>query len=96
MSVLDMVFERKLEIEKLAKGHGVRNIGVFGSVVRKEEKPGSDIDFLVEFEDGRSLFDLIRLKNELAALLAMPVDVVTQGALHWRIKEEVLKEVRFL
>lgn len=54
MSVLDMVVERKCEIEKLAEGHGVRNIGVFGWVVRQQEGSGSDIDFLVEFEDGRS------------------------------------------
>lgn len=54
---------------------------VFGSVARGEERPESDIDFLVEFEPGSSLFDLMDLEAELAALLGVSVDVVSVGGL---------------
>lgn len=88
----DLVVNKKHEIVRLATNHGVTNVSVFGSAVRGDDGPGSDIDLLVEFEEGRSLFDLIRLRDALTALLGRPVDVVTKDALHWRIKDEVLKE----
>ncbi|HHY70192.1 MAG TPA: hypothetical protein GX519_00680 [Thermoanaerobacterales bacterium] len=52
----------------------------------------SDIDFLVEFEEGRSLFDLIRLKQELEALLGKSVDVVTEKSVHPLLKERIKAE----
>jgi uncharacterized protein len=54
---------------------------VFGSVARGEDTAESDIDFLVEFEPTSSLLDLIHLEDDLRALLARPVDVVSLGAL---------------
>jgi len=57
---------------------------VFGSVARGDETPTSDIDFLVEFEPGSSLFDLLHISEELEALLGMPVDVVSAGGLKGR------------
>jgi predicted nucleotidyltransferase len=66
---------------------------VFGSVARGEDQAGSDIDFLVEFEAGSSLFDLIHLQDELSALLGCRVDVVSVGGLKPRdahILEEAL------
>ena len=56
-------------------------MSVFGSVARGEETPTSDIDFLVEFEPGSSLFDLLHIKEELETLLGVPVDVVSVGGL---------------
>lgn len=56
-------------------------MSVFGSVARGEETPTSDIDFLVEFEPGSSLFDLLHISEELEALLGVPVDVVSAGGL---------------
>jgi predicted nucleotidyltransferase len=54
---------------------------VFGSVARGEHTPRSDIDFLVEFEPGSSLFNIVRLEDALSELLGCPVDVVSAGAL---------------
>jgi predicted nucleotidyltransferase len=54
---------------------------VFGSVARGEAGPDSDVDLLVEFENGSSLFDLLELTDELHDLLGVEVDVVSVGAL---------------
>jgi predicted nucleotidyltransferase len=54
---------------------------MFGSVARGEDGPSSDIDFLVDFEPGSSLFDLLHLQDELAELLGCDVDVVSTGGL---------------
>ena len=51
------------------------------------------MDFLVEFEGGRSLFELIRLKYDLEDLLGRPVDVVAKESLNWRIRDDVTMEV---
>ena len=50
--------EQKGEILRLAEMHGCRNVRVFGSVATGENKPGSDLDFLVDLDSGRNLFDL--------------------------------------
>lgn len=64
-----------------ARHHGADHVRVFGSVARGEERPGSDIDLLVRFEPGRSLFDLMGLEEELGDLLGVHVDVVSEGGL---------------
>lgn len=68
-------------------------MAIFGSVARGEERQGSDIDLLVEFEPGSSLFDLMRLEDELSALLGVQIDVVSAGGLKDRdddIRREAL------
>jgi predicted nucleotidyltransferase len=85
---------RRKEILELAARNGASNVRVFGSVARGEERPDSDIDFLVNLESGRSLLDLARLLRELTTLLDRPVDVVTEAGLRPRIKPQVLKEAR--
>lgn len=54
---------------------------IFGSVARGDEHPVSDIDFMVKFERGSSLFDLMDLEAELAELLGVRVDVISAGGL---------------
>ena len=56
-------------------------MAVFGSVARGDDHPGSDIDFLVDFQPGSSLFDLIHITDELTELLGRPVDVVSRDGL---------------
>ena len=65
---------------------------MFGSVVRNEARKSSDVDLLVKMERGRSLLDRIALKQELEDLLGCKVDVVTERALHWYIRDRVLEE----
>jgi predicted nucleotidyltransferase len=75
---IEMLRSRREEILAIAARHGASNVRVFGSVVRHEADDRSDVDFLVDFEQGRSLFDLAALADELEALLGVPVDVGTR------------------
>ena len=72
--------------------YGVMHASIFGSFVRGEQTPRSDVDFLVEFEPGRSLLDLSGLRLEMKGLLGREVDVVTHNALHPRLKDRILRE----
>jgi predicted nucleotidyltransferase len=75
------------EIKNTASHHKGRAIAIFGSVARGEETTDSDIDFLVEFDQGSSLFDLADLEDALSALLDRQVDVVSLGGLLPRDRE---------
>ena len=92
MSQDQLVREKRGEILRIAAEHGAREVRIFGSVARGETGPESDVDFLVELEAGRSLFDLGGLQMELESLLGCRVDVVTVRGLKARIRERVLRE----
>jgi predicted nucleotidyltransferase len=83
---------RRDSILAIAGRYGARNLRVFGSVVRGEADAASDIDFLVELEPGRSLFDLGGLLIELQEHLHCKVDVMTPAMLKVHIRERVLRE----
>ena len=91
MTLNDLRKERE-HIKKIAQKHGAGNIRVFGSISRGEEGPDSDIDFLIDFEEDRSLFDLVGLKLELEEFLGHKVDLVTENAMHRLISSKVMKE----
>jgi len=80
------------EILDLAARHGARNVRVFGSLARGEGREGSDLDLLVTLGEGRSLLDLVGLKQDLEDLVHRPVDVVTERALSPYLREHVLSE----
>ncbi|MBI5027034.1 MAG: nucleotidyltransferase family protein [Nitrospirae bacterium] len=65
--------------------------GIFGSYVRGEQKEGSDLDVLVEFEEGANLLDLVGLAIFLEEKLKLKVDVVPESALRKEIKDIVLR-----
>ncbi|KAF0153612.1 MAG: nucleotidyltransferase [Ignavibacteria bacterium] len=83
---------KKEDILKLANIFGVKEIRIFGSVARNKQDRGSDIDFLVEMEKNKSLFDRFGFKHELEQLLQQKVDVISIKAIHGRLKENILKE----
>jgi len=83
---------RRDEVLRIAASYGARNVRVFGSVARGEVGPKSDVDFLVEMEEGRSLLDLVGLWQDLENLLGCKVDVVEPEGLHWYIRDRVLQE----
>jgi uncharacterized protein len=72
----------------------VRSFRVFGSIVRGEAGPDSDIDILVEFEpDARiGLFEFARLQRRLSEVLGRHVDLVTPDALHTSLRQQILSE----
>lgn len=76
-----LVEAQREAIKSLVHRHKGRAVAVFGSVARGDESEGSDIDFLVEFQKGSSLFDLGDLQDALAELLGHPVDIVSLGGL---------------
>jgi uncharacterized protein len=83
---------KRKDILRIASKYGARNVRIFGSLARGEARGDSDIDFLVDMEPGRSLFDLGGLLMDLQNLLAQKVDVVTEKGLRPRIRDRVLKE----
>ena len=86
------ILARREEILRIAAEHGARDVRLFGSVVRGEEGTSSDVDVLVHLDDDRSLLDHVALIQDLGALLGCKVDVVNEEALHWVIRDQVLKE----
>lgn len=88
----DEVQAKRDLILAIAKRYGISNVRVFGSVACGQDRPDSDVDFLVDLDLGRTLFDLGGFLAEVEQLLARKVDVVTDKSLHWYIRESVLKE----
>jgi hypothetical protein len=81
---------------RIAGRYRARNLRVFGSVVRGEADAASDVDFLVELEPGRSLFDLGGLLMDLQEHLHCKVDVMTPAMLKPRVRERALQEALLL
>lgn len=80
------------QIRKVAASHGATEIHLFGSQARDDAQAGSDLDLLVKLAPGRSLLDLVAIKQDLEDLLGCPVDVVTEEALSPYIRPQVMKE----
>ena len=72
--------------------YDVEKASLFGSVVRGEDSPDSDIDILVEFSGEKSLMDLAGLRIDLEELLGRKVDVLTFESLHPLLKDRILAE----
>src|SRR3989338_1042744 len=81
----------------LEKTYGVQEIGVFGSVVRGEDTPFSDIDLLFNIEKNKenaiSVFDLVDMKLYLENLLGKTVDIVDKKSVKPRFKQKIFNEV---
>ena len=92
MGIDEILKPKREEILHIAAKHGAHNVRVFGSVARGEARPDSDVDFLVEMETDRSLFDFCHLIRDLQDLLGRKVDLVEPVALHWYIRDQVLQE----
>ena len=92
MAIDELLEDKREEILRIAAQHGAYNVRIFGSAARGEARPASDIDVLVEMEPGRSLLDHVALKQDLEDLLGRNVDVVTESALHWYIRDRVIEE----
>ena len=94
MAPSDLLEQNRDEILRLAARYGATDVRVFGSVARGEAHEGSDVDFLVRMEPGRSIFDLAALVAELETLLGRPVDVVPDDAIYWLLRRRILSEAQ--
>ena len=82
----------KEKIIPILKEAGVTRSALFGSYVRGEENETSDIDILVDYPDGKSLFDFVSTKMELEDVLGKKVDLIEYKTIKPRLKEYILSE----
>ena len=93
MNVIEIL---KNHEELIKQKYGVKRIGIFGSFARGEAKEGSDIDVLVDFNEGAKTFDhFMDLKFFLEDLFGRRIDLVTASALRPQLKEVILREVTY-
>lgn len=92
MRLRDRITDLSDSIRATAAAHGARDVRLFGSVARGDDAGGSDVDFLVSLEPGRTLLDLARLELRLEALLGQRVDVVTANGLREPVRSAALRE----
>jgi hypothetical protein len=92
MDVKELLKEKREEIIRIAAKHGARNVRVFGSALRGDAGPDSDVDFLVDTGPERTPFSPGGLLADLEELLGRNVDILTEDGLHWYIRERVVKE----
>jgi predicted nucleotidyltransferase len=82
--------------EELRAKYKVKEIGVFGSYVRGQQKKQSDIDILVEFEVVPGLLKFIELEDYLSELLGVKVDLVRKSSIREELRDTILQEVVML
>jgi hypothetical protein len=87
------VFEK---IVQALKNQGARKIAIFGSYVRGEEKPESDIDVIVEFSGRKSLLELVRIERELSEVLGIKVDLLTEKSISPYLIDTIRKEMEVI
>jgi len=96
--------KRVKEIEEILSRHKealrerfkVKEIGIFGSYVRRGEEKESDLDILVEFEEVPGLFKFIELEDYLSDILEIKVDLVRKKALREELRDNILKETIYI
>src|SRR5437773_6041009 len=82
----------KGELERFCRRHHIRRLSVFGSVLRNDFRPDSDVDVLVEFEPEARVgyFALVRMENELSGLVGRKVDLRTPAELSRYFRQQVV------
>lgn len=88
----DILKRNRKDIIRIARQHGALEVRLFGSFAKGTASQSSDVDILVEMEPGRSLLDLVAIKQDLEDLLGRAVHIVTAPSLSPYIRDGVLKE----
>ena len=88
----ELLAQKRESILRLADLHGARNVRVFGSVARGDASEESDVDFLVDMEEGRTLLDLVGFWQDLQDLLGRQVDVISEGGISPYLRGRILAE----
>ena len=89
----ELVDAHREEIKAIVARHHGRSVAIFGSVARGEEGPGSDLDFLVELDEGARPMEILSIGVELEELLGVKVDVGTPESLRADVRDEILAGV---
>jgi predicted nucleotidyltransferase len=84
--------EKREQILGIAERHGARRVQIFGSLARGESETDSDVDFLIELKPGKTLLDIIAIKQDLEDFLQCRVDVVTQNTVSPYIRDEIVAQ----
>lgn len=92
LGVAEIVGDKRKAILKLAEQYGATNVRVFGSVARGEAQPDSDVDFLMQFDEHTSIFDMVGLWQDLTDLLQREVDLIADHPSGGRIMHIARKE----
>ena len=79
--MMDEIAAKRNEIYAIARKHKAEKLWAFGSCARREERPDSDVDFLVKFREGATLFDQGAIQAGLSSVLGQAVDVVDSDVL---------------
>ncbi len=81
MRLIDEIARKREALLEIAARHGASNLRLFGSVLRGEERPDSDVDFLVDIAEDRGFDDYLAFAEELGILLGRRVDLITERSL---------------
>lgn len=96
MSLLEDLHSRRDQLLAVAARHGASNVRLFGSVLRHEERPDSDVDLLIDMAEGRGFDDYLALVEELEGILARRVDVVIDRSLSPHFRPYIEAEAQLL
>jgi predicted nucleotidyltransferase len=84
----------KQQLEAILKAHGVTKVSVFGSFARGEVTADSDLDLLVTYKPGTTLFDVIDLQDELEKALGRNVDLVSEKYIRPRLAKRIKQDLK--
>ena len=83
-------------LAEICRRYGVRELSVFGSAARGEDRPNSDIDLLVEFSKRKSLLALVALERQLSTTLGKKVDLLTEAAISPYLRDRIKRDSRVI
>ena len=86
----NMIFKK---VTSILKRYGAKEISIFGSYARGEEKKTSDLDIIVEFSERKSLFDIVGIEQELSEALDIKVDLLTEKSISPYLIDRIKKEM---
>jgi len=96
MTLNEVKYKIKEHKADLEQNFRVKEIGIFGSYARGDQRDRSDVDVLVEFDEPVSLLGVVKLENYLSDLLQIKVDLVPQKDIRYELRERILKETIYL
>lgn len=88
------LIEKLRQMKPALEKYGVKRLRLFGSVARGDDRPDSDVDLLIDFQDGVTFFEIMDVQESLEKQTGRKIDIVTPGGLHEALKEKILREAR--